>query len=118
VEFLISIRGAIDPRDDFWFSLDTVPPGRIIERAVWICGPQGPWGDIPRCSDDRTYVRDSGSWPVGTVLRFGLGKGDIGRIPGLGGTVTITSGTQTRSLTFDYDLGSVPDTAAPGHGRE
>lgn len=113
VVFVIVIRGDIDPGDDFRFALDTVPPGRIIEPVVWICGPEGPWSPLPHCRADHEYVRDSGSWPVGTVLRYGLAKGDSGVIPGLSGTVTITATSQTFRLTFDYDLGSLPDTALP-----
>jgi hypothetical protein len=112
VTFVLTIRGDIDPEDDFWFALDTVPPGRIIEPTVWICGPPGPWSPVPRCQADLAIVRETGQWPVGTVLRYGLGKGDIGAIPGLGGTVTVAAGAQTRSLTYDYDLGLMPDTAS------
>ena len=116
VVFLIVIRGDIDPGDDFRFALDTVPPGRIIEPVVWICGPEGPWSPIPQCRADHEYLRDSGTWPGGTVLRYGLAKGDGGLIPGLSGTVTITGATQTFRLTYDYDLGSLPDTALPADG--
>ena len=113
VVFVIVIRGDIDPGDDFRFALDTVPPGRIIEPVVWICGPEGPWSPVPHCRAGHGYVRDSGRWPVGTVLRYALAKGDSGVIPALSGTVTVTATTQTLRLTYDYDYRSMPDTALP-----
>lgn len=116
VVFVIVIRGNIDPGDDFRFALDTVPPGRIIEPVVWICGPEGPWSPLPRCRAGHEYVRDGGRWPVGTVLRYALAKGDSGVIPALSGTVTVTTTTQTLRLTYDYDLRSMPDTALPEAG--
>jgi hypothetical protein len=35
-----------------------------------------------------------------------------GRVPGLSGSVTVATGETTVWLTYDYGLGTIPDTAA------
>jgi hypothetical protein len=55
--------------------------------------------------------------PAGTVLTYGVTRDDR-VVEGLSGEVTVTAGKRSRviTLTFDYALGTLPDTSKPLDG--
>jgi len=112
VQVVLTLRGEVSPTDAFWMTLDSnYRP--IIEPSVVVCAdPSLDYGHVPRCRADHAYVRESGQQPVGTVIEYGITKDGQGEIPELSGTTTVTAGTTTISLTYDYDLGKLPNTAS------
>ena len=113
VVFELRLLGDVPAADSFRVLRDTVPPS-IIEPGLLVCGPVDPDGgtDLPVCASGGVYRLESPVLPVGTELTYGITRNDV-RVSGLSGSVTVApgEGSRTVSLTYDYSLGTVPNTA-------
>lgn len=120
VVITLTLRGPVSTSDEFWMALDTSPGGCFTDPARSVCAPaDSPSRDFfgaKPCVAGRPYVMKAAGLPVGTVLAYTVSKGPH-RIRELSGQVTVATQQQTRSLTYDYNLG-LPNTAVRSEGSD